>query len=368
MKLKGESRRAGRDPRSGEYDIRGKVKLRSTALPREESSSSDGEDSDDSRRRKKRMTREMLKQTLREVKGAEQAFLREGREAGYTQQRVQELRQVYDISSGNQNSARRFLRRSGRERRAPGRYSPGEGREEESEEAFLPAFQVIPRLGGQQSLTKYIPWLSMDLENIVKDLPRIREGAGPWIAKVEMRTTHLSLCMGDVKQLLERCVGHQVREIMDLAGLKGAMDTRRVDGEPFNRYRPGVWAALRELFPHKANLAEITSAELKEGEDIHDFINKMQEAWNTNMGEPFNASPGMLTMFFHMLCKALPEPVKKALNKVVGLPQENWDKQRAHIVHHVRLHRENVKNTEGQNKSLKKNVLLLQIAEKEKEK
>ncbi|KAJ8381386.1 hypothetical protein SKAU_G00021640, partial [Synaphobranchus kaupii] len=74
-KPKGESRRAGRDPRRGEYDIKGKVKLRSTALPRDESSSSDSEGSDDSTTRKKKVTKEMLKQTRREVKKAEQAFL-----------------------------------------------------------------------------------------------------------------------------------------------------------------------------------------------------------------------------------------------------------------------------------------------------
>ncbi|KAJ8355065.1 hypothetical protein AAFF_G00102650 [Aldrovandia affinis] len=100
----------------------------------------------------------MLKQTLKEVKKAEQAFLREG---GYSQQRVQELKQVYDISSDIQNSASKILRKSGRRRRAPARYNPGEEGDEEDEETFLAPLQVLPQPGRQQPLTKYTPWSSM---------------------------------------------------------------------------------------------------------------------------------------------------------------------------------------------------------------
>ena len=87
---------------------------------------------------------------------------------------------------------------------------------------------------------KFIPWSHMDLSALVDVQPLgppIREGAGPWIRKLETHTAGQKLCIGDARAVLARCLGVPGSDAVDRA----AGTHKEPDRDPFDPVRNSWW-------------------------------------------------------------------------------------------------------------------------------
>lgn len=61
-----------------------------------------------------------------------------------------------------------------------------------------------------EARAKYIPWQTMDLEGLLRELPSLQEGASKWIREFEDKTQAKRLAIGDLKAVLARSLGSMV--------------------------------------------------------------------------------------------------------------------------------------------------------------
>ena len=97
---------------------------------------------------------------------------------------------------------------------------------------------------------EYKPWQSTDMSDILEKLPVLKDGAYPWISKLEEIMVGTQIAMGDIKKLLPSLLGvTAMEEILKKAGLSCYVKTAVFDSELCAANRGQMWRALKETFP-----------------------------------------------------------------------------------------------------------------------
>ena len=123
-------------------------------------------------------------------------------------------------------------------------------------------FKVTPMLIKSNDQPQYVPWSTQDMQNVITSLPDLQNGANHWISVLEEETTGWILAVGDLKALLGKVVGMEAMlDIFDQAGYRrDAVQQTEVDGHPFNNYRGGIWATMRDIYPTRPDLTTLAGA------------------------------------------------------------------------------------------------------------
>ena len=168
--------------------------------------------------------------------------------------------------------------------------------------------------------------------------------------------------------MLTRCVDHRMTEIFELANLKHLTIPGRGEMVPFNSHRPLIWAAMKKLYPTLTDVSKLMGVKMKDDEEPEAYIERLTKLWREQMDEPWDTSSPTRLLFWQLILKGLPAPVKDRLEEELGLADEKWEKQRAMVVHHIRRYVDKKKKEEGEITKLQKKMIALQIANLEKDK
>lgn len=179
----------------------------------------------------------------------------------------------------------------------------------------------------------------------------------------------MKLALGDIKALLMHLVGKQkTRELLEAAGLKGAVESDTINELPFGGYKTATWAQLRIHYPEKMDLSKLEGEQLKDDEYPLKFLHNFQRKWKEETGSAWNANNTTESLFKMIVKKSLPQQVQKKLEEVVGLMKMDWPLFSEHVVHHVEQCRKEKRELEEQNKQMASKLTQLQLGELTKHK
>ncbi|XP_069749525.1 uncharacterized protein [Narcine bancroftii] len=193
-----------------------------------------------------------------------------------------------------------------------------------------------PLLITGQGNQKYVPWSRMDLESLMKKLPPLSNGAGPWISCFERETCQEQLALADVRTIMIKIKAEgalkQIERILRSSKLGDEIE--------FDPLRNRFWEALRETFPTPYSLDALVTLQLKEGETAHEYLSRAWDLWETGTGERPDHSPLGNAHFCNGTINGLPGPVQAKLKDIVGLEKMSEDLWKRHLTHALKRHRQ----------------------------
>ena len=186
----------------------------------------------------------------------------------------------------------------------------------------------------------YKPWAATDMTDLVNQLPPLLEGAFPWISKLEQLTVGTQLAMADIKSLLALVVGVPAMDaVLERAGLRQYIDTKRNDGDLFVQHAALIWRALRDIYPTNIHPDAVIIEPLKEGEAPRAYVARALQKWRDKTGSDSTRSLMETALVRTKIEQGLPEPVRKKLIEVVGLGNMTSAIYIDNVAHYVDLHR-----------------------------
>ena len=194
---------------------------------------------------------------------------------------------------------------------------------------------MYPLIATGQNQRKYVPWGRTDLEALIKRLPPIANGAASWITTFERETCQDQLALADIRTILIKV--HADRALMEAERV--AKSEGRPEDEHFNAYRNQIWGSLRRSYPTAYTVDALTSLQIKESENTHEYLVRAWEMWEKGTGERPDNSALAQIHFRKGVVEGLPQPVQNKLKDTVGLdvlPQNVWVQ---HVEHGLKRHR-----------------------------
>ena len=271
-----------------------------------------------------------------------------------------------DAESSEEEERQEEPRRSGRVRKPVLKFEPAPKGARK-----MQVTSIAPMLVKSDGRPQYVPWSTQDMKNVMTNLPDLQNGASPWIRVLEEETTGQIMAVGDLKALLGKIVGLEAMlDIFDKAGYqRDAVEQTEVDGFPFNPHRGGVWAAMREIYPTRPDLATLTGPLLKDDEPPATYVHTQLRRWRVMTERDVQTDPIMTSLFRKAILEGLPAEAKRRLEEVVGVNTMGHKEFIDHVVHAVEKQRKEGKRLEEQSREVQRKLLHLQLEElKAKEK
>ena len=168
------------------------------------------------------------------------------------------------------------------------------------------------------------------MEELVGKLPPLTKGGQKWVTGLEKYTAQDHLCLGDMRALLARIEGRFQAKAIDTE----ANCTYDPDDTPFNHIGSNFWEAIRRIYPTTRSLHALTSLNKEPGEEMHTFLKRCEEVWETCTGEQHDLTPSVERLWKNAVIKALPLAVQASLEEVVGLETGHIEEWRQYLIHH----------------------------------
>ncbi len=203
-----------------------------------------------------------------------------------------------------------------------------------------------------------------DLDTLVSRLPDIHEGAGKWIKTFEEETVGKLLALGDIKALLEKCLGaSKMNDILKESSLLQAVDRPQEDGISFDKHRHNIWMTLRAEYPMQTDLGFLKGEPMEETENPSTYIQKQLRRWKEELERDPEKDKVLTALFRTAIVEAMPSTVKVKLEDVVGLNSKSHKEFRDHVVHAVEQYRRQQLKVKDQEKELQRRLYQMQLDE-----
>ena len=123
------------------------------------------------------------------------------------------------------------------------------------------------------------------MSDILEKLPTPKDGAHPWILKLEEVLVGTQPAMGDIKRLLASLLGvPAMEEILQKAGLNRYVMTAVNDPELFAASRGRMWRALGDTFPTYVHPGNIFIEQLGPQENPRAYVSRAHQVWRNVTG------------------------------------------------------------------------------------
>ncbi|XP_028311222.1 uncharacterized protein LOC114468489 [Gouania willdenowi] len=211
---------------------------------------------------------------------------------------------------------------------------------------------------------EYKPWQNTDMSDILGKLQTLRDGAHPWISKLEEVLVGTQPAMGDIKRLLASLIGvPAMKEILQTAGLKRYVETSVNDQERFAASRGRMWRTLRGLFPTNVHPDNIFIEPLGHQENPRAYVSRAHRMWRNVTGNDPELNQMEKSILRAKIQKGLPLTVRSKLAEVFGLGSLTKGVYTDHIAHQVEVYRKKEQDQD----TLRKLTQIQLIDDKKKE-